>query len=96
MRSIYLQKWFADNDITTVGQLACYTITRRGEDIKLVFTESSLKYFKFMPKGMKLGEAFKVWIENLYEGKTTSTFGIVKTEKSFCICWVIWRLQTIN
>ncbi len=77
-----LQKWFADNGITTIGQLAGYTTARKVEDIKLVITESSLKYLKFMPKGMKLGEAFKSWLDAVYEGKTTSTFGIVKTDKA--------------
>ena len=76
-----LQKWFADKGITTVGQLAGYTTARKVEDIKLVITESSLKYLKFMPKDMKLGDAFRLWLDNLYEGKTTSTFGVVKTDK---------------
>ena len=49
-----LQKWFKDNGITTVGQLAGYTTARKVEDIKLVITESSLKYLKFMPKGQSL------------------------------------------
>ncbi|MBO5416693.1 MAG: hypothetical protein J6A83_08710 [Clostridia bacterium] len=76
-----LQKWFKDNGITTVGQLAGYTTARKVEDIKLVITESSLKYLKFMPKDMSLGEAFKSWLDAVYEGKTTSTFGVVKTDK---------------
>ncbi|MBR4063248.1 MAG: hypothetical protein IKK01_09295, partial [Clostridia bacterium] len=76
-----LQKWFKDKGITTVGQLAGYTTARKVEDIKLVITESSLKYLKFMPKGMNLGEAFKSWLDAVYEGKTTSTFGVVKTDK---------------
>ena len=76
-----LQKWFADNGITTVGQLAGYTTARKVDDIKLVITESSLKYLKFMPKGMSLGKAFKSWLDNLYEGKTISSFGVVKTDK---------------
>ena len=76
-----LQKWFADNGITTVGQLVGYTTARKVEDIKLVITESSLKYLKFMPKDMSLGDAFKSWLDAVYEGKTTSTFGVVKTDK---------------
>ena len=76
-----LQKWFKDKGITTVGELAGYTTARKVEDIKLVITESSLKYLKFMPKGMNLGEAFKSWLDAVYEGKTTSTFGVVKTDK---------------
>ena len=76
-----LQKWFADNGITEIRQLAGYTTARKVEDIKLVITESSLKYLKFMPKDMKLGEAFKSWLDAVYEGKATSTFGVVKTDK---------------
>ena len=34
-----------------------------------------------MPKGMKLGEAFKRWLDAVYEGSLTSTFGVVKTDK---------------
>lgn len=49
-----LQQCFADNCITQVSQLAGYTTARKIEDIKLVITESSLKYLKFMPKDMPL------------------------------------------
>lgn len=76
-----LQKWFKDNGITEIKQLAGYTTARKIEDIKIVVTESSVKYLKFMPKGMKLGEAFKRWLDAVYEGSLTSTFGVVKTDK---------------
>ena len=76
-----LQKWFRDNGITEIRQLAGYTTARKIEDIKIVVTESSVKYLKFMPKGMKLGEAFKRWLDAVYEGSLTSTFGVVKTDK---------------
>ena len=49
-----LQDWFFDNDITQVSRLAGYTTARDIKDIKLVITESSVKYFKFMPKGYAL------------------------------------------
>ena len=74
-----LQQWFADNCITAVSQLAGYTTARKIEDIKLVITESSVKYLKFMPKDMPLEQAFKRWLDALYEGKDTSTFGVVKS-----------------
>ena len=77
-----LQKWFKDNNITEIRQLAGYTTARKIEDIKIVVTESSVKYLKFMPKGMKLGEAFKRWLDAVYEGSLTSKFGVVKTDKS--------------
>ena len=76
-----LQKWFADNGITQIRQLAGYTTARNVSDIKLVITESSLKYLKFIPKGMSYKDGFKLWLDNLYEGKDTSTFGVVKTDK---------------
>ena len=76
-----LQKWFSDNGITEIKQLAGYTTARKVSDIKLVITESSVKYLKFMPKGMNLGKAFKAWLDTVYENKSTSTFGIVKTDK---------------
>ena len=77
-----LQKWFADNGIAEIRQLAGYTTARKISDIKLVITESSLKYLKFMPKSMGLGDAFKAWLDAAYEGRKTSAFGIVKTDKS--------------
>ena len=75
-----LQQWFADNCITQVSQLAGYTTARKIEDIKLVITESSLKYLKFMPMDMPLEQGFKRWLDALYECKNTSTFGIVKAD----------------
>ena len=75
-----LQDWFADNEITQVSQLAGYTTARKIEDIKLVITESSLKYLKFMPKGMPIEQGFRRWLGALYDGKNTSIFGIVKAD----------------
>ena len=75
-----LQDWFFDNDITQVSQLAGYTTARKIEDIKLVVTESSIKYFKFMPKEMPLAEKCKRWLDAMYEGKNNSTFGVVKAD----------------
>ena len=76
-----LQKWFKDKGITTVGQLTGYTTARKVEDIKLVITESSLKYLKFMPKGQPLKKSLEAWLDAVYGGKTTSEFGVVKTDK---------------
>ena len=75
-----LQDWFFDNDITEISQLAGYTTARKIEDIKLVITESSIKYFKFMPKEMSLAEKCKRWLDAMYEGKNNSTFGVVKAD----------------
>ena len=75
-----LQDWFFDNDITQISQLAGYTTARKIEDIKLVVTESSIKYFKFMPKEMPFVEKCKRWLDAMYEGKNNSTFGVVKAD----------------
>lgn len=76
-----LQKWFQDNQIDRVSQLAGYTTARNIEDIRLVITESSLKYLKFMPSDSSLAVGFKHWLDTVYEGKETSVFGVVKTDK---------------
>ena len=72
-----LQQWFSDNDITKISQLNGYTLARDVKDIKLVITESSLKYLKFS----ETGELFelKTWLKNL--GGNMPTFGIVKTDQ---------------
>ena len=75
-----LQDWFFDNDITQISQLAGYTTARNIKDIKLVITESSVKYFKFMPKDMPFEQKCRRFLEALYEGKNTSTFGVVKSD----------------
>jgi len=75
-----LQLWFQTNSITQIRQLAGYTTARDVADIKLVITESSLKYLKFLPKEMPLKEKFKLWLDAAYEGKGTSDFGVVKTD----------------
>ena len=51
-----LQDWFFDNDIEYVSQLAGYTTARDIKDVKLVITESSVKYLKFMRKDMPFEE----------------------------------------
>ena len=76
-----LQKWFSDNGITDIKQLS--GSHRRGAtlaDIKMVITESSLKYCKMLPKEMPLQEKFDLWMDHAFEGNT-SEFGLVKTEK---------------
>ena len=75
-----LQQWFADNGITKVSQLAGYTTARDIKDIKLVITEISVKYLKFMPKDMPFDEKCKRFLDALYEGKNNSEFGVVKAD----------------
>lgn len=75
-----LQDWFFDNDIEYVSQLAGYTTARDINDVKLVITESSVKYLKFMPKDMPFEEKCKRFLDALYEGKNNSEFGVVKAD----------------
>ena len=63
-----IQQWFADNGITSVGQLNGYTRATKIEDVKLITTPSSIKYLKF-------GSMDK-WFDVM-----ESTFGVVKHEK---------------
>lgn len=75
-----LQDWFTDNCITQVSQLAGYTTARDIKDIKLVITESSVKYLKFMPKDMPFEQKCRRFLDALYEGKKNSEFGVVKAD----------------
>lgn len=71
-----LQAWFKDRGITSVSQLnpKAYTEAKSIEDIKLVITDSSLKYIKLCGKGRV--ESIKQWLQNV-----DPVFGLVKTEK---------------
>ena len=80
-----LSEWFRDNNITSLKQLnGCYCVgaARKIQDIKLVITESSLKYLKFMPEGSTLADGFKRWVDNVFTGKGEDMFGVVKTDKA--------------
>lgn len=70
-----LQKYFADNGITDVSQLCGYTQAKQISDIKMIVTESSLKYLKLSSK-KRFEEKIKAWLENVDD-----IFGIVKTDK---------------
>lgn len=63
-----IQKWFADNGVTSVSQLNGTTLADDISQIKLITTPSSIKYLKF-------GE-FGRWLSNI-----TPVFGVVKHEK---------------
>lgn len=71
-----IQKWFKDNGITSVSQLNPRVITRAKniEDIKLIVTDSSIKYIKL--HGGEREKAINAWLDNVSSG-----FGLVKTEK---------------
>lgn len=78
-----LQKWFQDNGITKLSQLNGYhsDTLRSISDVKLVITESSLKYLKFKPEEASVKEWFEKWLDNVYTDKKESKFGVVKTDK---------------
>ena len=57
-----------------------YTTARDIKDIKLVITESSVKYLKFMPKDMPFEQKCRRFLDALYEGKNNSEFGVVKAD----------------
>ena len=77
-----LTEWFSDNNITRIDQLNGYHskgATLR--DIKLVITESSLKYLKFKPDDVSVDAWFEKWLSNVYTSKEASMFGVIKTDK---------------
>lgn len=63
-----IQKFFDDNHITNISQLQGETLAQDIQDIKLITTPSSIKFYKF--------ENLKTWLENIYP-----FFGIVKHDK---------------
>ena len=64
-----IQQFFKDNDITEISQLKGFTLADSIEDIKLITTPSSIKYYKFEKDVNK-------WLNNI-----STTFGIVKHDK---------------
>lgn len=62
-----IQKFFKDNEITSVEQLNGKTRAQSIEQIKLITTPNSIKYLKF--------GSYEQWLDNL-----EPTFGLVKTE----------------
>lgn len=63
-----LQQWFADNGITEISQLKGRTRATKIEDIKLITTPSSIKFFKF--------GSLDQWLDNV-----GNIFGVVKYDK---------------
>lgn len=80
-----LQKWFNDNHITEISQLGGITTAQKITDIKLVITESSLKYLKFfknIDNETTLRNAFISWLNNsqISPSQKKLQFGIVKSD----------------
>lgn len=82
----HLQKWFIDNGINLKAKakdvLNGFTLDDQAKvsDIKLVITESSLKYLKFANKDDKFEDSIRKWFENAKNEEDSIEFGIVKTE----------------
>lgn len=78
-----LQKWFQDNSINDPSKLNGFTTANRIEDIKIVITESSLKYLKFYQGDPDdkhyLKKALQTWFVGLGNSHAL-TFGIVKSD----------------
>jgi hypothetical protein len=78
-----LSEWFRDHGITRIDQLNGYHSSGATlKDIKLVITESSLKYLRFKPDGVCVGDWFEMWLDNIYTSKDDAAFGVVKTDKA--------------
>lgn len=63
-----IQKWFKDNNITSIEQLNGYTRATDVSQIKLITTPNSIKYIKF--------GTLDQWLDNVYE-----EYGVVKHDK---------------
>lgn len=63
-----IQKFFEDNNITDISQLNGRTAAKKIQDIKLITTPSSIKFYKF--------GSLDMWLKNIYP-----FFGIVKHDK---------------
>jgi len=75
-----LQKWFKDNNITSINQLNGVTNASKIEDIKLVITESSLKLLKFADDVVHQ-EAMNDLISRIWTEFANDEFGVVKHDK---------------
>ena len=75
-----LQQWFSDNNITEVCQLNGVTLATDISQIKMIVTESSLKFCKMIDsKNYDFEAKIRFWAEWL--GEDGCDFGIVKSEK---------------
>ena len=63
-----IQKWFADNGVTSINQLNGFTLATDISQVKLITTASSIKYAKF--------GKIEDWLRNV-----DPLFGVVKYEK---------------
>ena len=73
-----LSLFFKENNITDISQLNGYTEATSIDDIKMIVTDSSIKYLKIAPKkNQKQREKLlSEWLK-----KTDEVYGVVKTDK---------------
>lgn len=76
-----LQEWFKENNIETIDQLNGITFAKKVSDIKLVVSESCLKYVKMCIGGFNRAN-IKKWCDSISDENEESIFGVVKTDKS--------------
>ena len=70
-----IQKWFSDNNITSIGQLNGVTLASDISQIVMITTPNSLKYLKFVNNDLSY-ENIKKWTDCV-----SSDFGVVKYDK---------------
>lgn len=73
-----IQQWFKDNDITSVSQLNGITLASDISEVKMIVTESCLKFCKMLD-GDDFEAKIRFWAEWL--GDDGCDFGVVKSEK---------------
>lgn len=77
-----LHDWFEKNNITSIDQLNGITFAKDIKDIKLVVSESCLKYLKMCEGDVSFSaKNIKRWCDEISEEDQTSLFGVVKTDK---------------
>ena len=73
-----LQKWFNTSKIKDVSQLNGFTLATDISQVKMVVTESSLKFLKMFDG--EIEEKIRYWVEHI-KNNGGNIFGIVKSEK---------------
>ncbi len=71
-----LSTFFADHGITELSRLCGYTKATRLSDIKMIVTESSIKYLKLADSALSFEQKLERWLEHI-----EPIYGIVKTDK---------------
>ncbi len=73
-----LQQWFKENKIKDISQLNGFTLAANVSQIKMIVTESSLKFLKMFDGEFE--DKIRFWVEHI-KNSSGNIFGIVKSEK---------------